>query len=230
MTPHARDGSQGGFTLMEVLVSIAIVAGMMVLLWGSFSLTVAAKRRVETIEDRYHQIRLAMTRMTREISMAYLSKNDQPSKIKPRTQFFGARNSSVDDLMFSALAHVRLQENAKECDQSLLRYYAAPDPEDRSVTNLMRRESRRLGVERPGEDGPAYIMLEDIEDLHFEYFDEQANEWKETWNTTSADGQPDRLPTKVRIALTVRNETGKEVTFRTATRIYMQDPLWFSGQ
>jgi len=219
-----------GFTLMEVMVAIAIVSGMMVLLWGTFSLTVASKKKVERIEDRYHQLRMAMTRMAREISMAYLSKNDEPSKRKPRTQFFGQRNSTVDDLLFSGMAHVRLQENAKECDQSLVRYYAAPDPEDRSVTNLMRRESRRLGVEHPGEDGPAYIMLEDIEELHFEYFDEQNNEWRETWNTTSADGQPDRLPIKVRIALTLRDETGKEVTFRSATRIYMQDPLWFTVQ
>jgi len=215
---------------MEVMVAIAIVSGMMVLLWGTFSLTVASKKKVERIEDRYHQLRMAMTRMAREISMAYLSKNDEPSKRKPRTQFFGQRNSTVDDLLFSGMAHVRLQENAKECDQSLVRYYAAPDPEDRSVTNLMRRESRRLGVEHPGEDGPAYIMLEDIEELHFEYFDEQNNEWRETWNTTSADGQPDRLPIKVRIALTLRDETGKEVTFRSATRIYMQDPLWFTVQ
>jgi general secretion pathway protein J len=214
---------------MEVLVSIAIIAGMMTLLWGSFSLTVDAKRRVETIEERYHQIRLAMTRMTREISMAYLSKNDVAGAINPRTQFVGQRNSSTDELLFSALAHVRLAENAKECDQSLVRYYAAPDPDDRSVTNLMRRETRRLGVERPGEDGPAYIMLEDIEELHFEYFDEQQNEWRETWSTISADGQPDRLPTKVRIALTMRDEAGREVTYRTATRVYMRDPLWFSS-
>jgi general secretion pathway protein J len=223
-----RARQDAGFTLMEVLVSIAIVAGMMTMLWGSFSLAVDSKRSVERIEERFHGIRLAMGRMAREISMAYLSKNDQPGKLKPQTTFQGQRNSSVDDLLFSALAHMRLKENAKECDQSLIRYYAAPDPEDRSVTNLMRRESRRLGVEHPGEDGPAYIMLEDIEELHFEYFDEQNNEWKETWNTVSADGQPDRLPSKVRIMLTLKNEDDKEVTFVTATRVQLQDPVWFA--
>jgi general secretion pathway protein J len=220
---------QSGFTMLEVLVSIAIVAGMMTLLWGSFSLTANSKRRVEEIEDRYHQLRLAMGRMAREISMAYLSKNDQAGKLKPRTLMTGQRNASVDDLLFSSLAHMRLQENAKECDQSLIRYYSAPDPDDRSVTNLMRRESRRLGTEHPGEDGPAYIMLEDVEALHFEYFDEQNNEWRETWDTTSMDGQPDRLPSKVRISLTMRDEAGEEITFQTATRVHMLDPLWFSS-
>lgn len=218
-----------GFTLIEVMVSLAILAGMMAMLWGSFSITVNSKRRVEEIEARYHQLRLAMNRMTREISMAYLSKNDIPAAMKPRTMFVSERNSTVDDIMFSSLSHVRLRENAKECDQTLVRYYSAPDPDNRGVTNLMRRASRRLGVETPGEDGPAYIMLENIEALHFEFFDEPNNEWRETWSTTSADGQADRLPTKVRISVTLRDETDREVTYVSATRVYMQDPLWFSS-
>jgi len=72
-------------------------------------------------------------------------------------------------------------------------------------------------------------MLEDVRALHFEFFDEAQNDWKQVWNTRSADGQPDRLPTKVRIKLTVEDERGKEITFVTATRIFLQDPLWFSG-
>jgi general secretion pathway protein J len=221
---------QAGFTLMEVMVSLAILAGMMMMVWGSFSLTVKSKRRIERIEQRYHQIRLAMNRMAREISMAYLSKNDLQGTMNPRTRFTGLRNSSVDDLIFSSLSHMPLQADAKECDQTLIHYYSEADPDDMSVTNLMRRATRRLGVEKPGEEGPAYIMLEDIEELHFEYFDDVNNEWKETWNTTSADGQPDRLPTKMRIELTLRDEGDRETTFTTATRIHLQDALWFSAQ
>ena len=41
----------------------------------------------------------------------------------------------------------------------------------------------------------------------------------------TADGQPDRLPSKVRITLTVRDERGKEVPFQTQARVFMQEPL-----
>ena len=226
---HGRKGEQGGFTLMEVLISLSILAGMASIVWGSFSMTAATKRKVEDIEDRYHQIRLAMNRMSREISMAYLSKNDQPYAQVPRTMFTHSRNSSVDELMFSNFAHTRLREEAKECDQGVIRYYSAPDPEDSSQTNLMRRENKRLGSLKPDEEGPAYVMLEDVEELHFEFFDDQMNEWKDTWNTRSLDGQPDRLPVKVKIELTVTNSQGKEITFITATRIFVRNPLWFSS-
>ena len=224
-----RASNQSGFTLFEVLIAVAILATMVSIVWGSFAITARIKKRVEEIEVRYHQVRLAMSRMSREISMAYLSKNDTMGTVNPRTMFVGLRSSSVDDLKFSNLAHLRMRENAKECDQGVVRYYAASDPVKRSQINLMRRENHRLGMEKPGEEGPAFIMLEDIKELHFEYFDEQANDWKESWNTGSADGQPDRLPSKVRIKLTMIDEWGKEQTFITGTRIFMKDPLWFSS-
>jgi general secretion pathway protein J len=216
-----------GFTLIEVLVSLSILGAMTTLLWGSFSFSAKTKRRVEEIEERYHQIRLAMNRMAREISMAYLSKNDTPGTAKPRTMFIGVRNSKLDELTFSGLGHMVLRENAKECDQSVIRYYGAPDPDNRGRTNLMRRESRRLGDDRPGETGPAYVLLEDIEALKIQYFDEQMNEWKDSWSTTTADGQPDRLPAKVRLSLTLRDENGRLVTFISGTVINLRDPLWF---
>ena len=223
---HTRDA---GFTLLEVMISMAILVGMSTIVWGSFTITANIKERVEEVEDRYHQIRLAMSRMAREISMAYISKNDQMGTTNPRTMFVGKRETSVDDLMFSNLSHLRMRENAKECDQGVIRYYEASDPDMKDQTNLMRREHQRLGALKPGEEAPAFIMIEGIEALHFDYFDEQANEWKESWSTLSADGQPDRLPTKVRIKLTLKDEFGEELTFITATRIFMQEPLWFSS-
>ncbi|MBW2731419.1 MAG: prepilin-type N-terminal cleavage/methylation domain-containing protein [Deltaproteobacteria bacterium] len=219
---------QSGFTLIEVMLVIAIISVMASLVWASFSLSTRTKRKAEAISERYHQIRLAMERMTREISMAFLSKNDIPGAMKPRTFFTSKHQSSVDELTFASLSHMRLREDAREGDQTLISYYSAPDVEDRSRTNLMRRATRRLGVEKPGEDGPAYVMLEDVEELHFEFFDVNANEWREQWNTGSVDGQPDRLPTKVRIVITIKDEKGKDITFHTATRIHLRDPLWFS--
>jgi general secretion pathway protein J len=238
MSFKVSNRSEGGFTLLEVMMALAILASMMTLVWGAYSQINVIKNRMEDVAERYHQIRLASNRMAREISMAYLSKNDlfymgggvSNAPQVPRTLFVSERSSQVDVLTFSALAHTRMKENAKESDQTVIRYYAAEDRINKDITNLMRRESRRLGSNRPGEEGPAYVMLEDIEELHYEFFDEQANEWKERWNTRSIDGQPDRLPTKVRIAITVKNEHDREVTFYSATRVFLRDPLWFSPQ
>jgi general secretion pathway protein J len=230
MSRRSSYGSRtsAGFTLIEVMLSVSILTMMVALVWASFSLAAKSKDRAEEISARYHQIRLAMYRMAREISMAYLSKNQIQGTTNPRTMFVGERNSSVDELLFSSLSHMRLGDDAKECDQSLIRYYAEPDRDDRSQLNLMRRETRRLGVEKPGEEGPAYVMLENIKELHFRYFDPVKNEWSDRWNTRSLDGHPDRLPAKIEIQLTLADESGKERTFTTATRTHLVDPMWFT--
>jgi len=227
---HCGRRARRGFTLVEVMLATTLLAMMASLVWASFSLTVSSRRKAAEISERYHQARLALTRMTREISMAFLSKNDEAGAVVPRTLFVAERESDIDELTFTSLSHVRLQEDAKESDQTTLRYFAAPDREDSSLTNLMRRASRRIGGEKPGEEGPAYIMLERVVELHYEFFDPVADDWREEWNTRSADGQPDRLPTKVRIELTILDHRDEPLTLRTATRVFLQDPLWFSTQ
>lgn len=225
-----RMQTQMGFTLIEVMLSVAITVMITTMVWGSFSLTSRARKKADRLSARYHQLRLAMNRMAREISMAYLSKHDQVGALVPRTLFESKRQARVDELTFSAVAHVRLQENAKESDQAMIRYFAAPDPENRRQTNLMRREAVRLGSDRPGEIGPAYTMLEDIESLRFEFFDPVANEWKDSWNTRSVDGQPDRLPNRVKILLEAKDEQGKTLRLQTQTKVYLQDALWLVPQ
>ncbi|MBK8479980.1 MAG: prepilin-type N-terminal cleavage/methylation domain-containing protein [Proteobacteria bacterium] len=230
-TAAARTRSAEGFTLIEVLLSMAIMAMMAALAWGSFSATARSKTLAERSIGRYQQVRTALNRIARELAMAYLSKNDQSGALHPRTRFVGKRGSKVDELTFSTLAHVRLRENARECDQSVIRYTVAPGPAGRAGRQrLLRRESPRLGSERePEEDGAAYVVLEDVRTLRFEYYDAQAKEWREEWSTMAADGQPDRLPEIVRVVLTVVDERERERTFRTAARTFLRDPLWVSS-
>ncbi len=219
---------QRGFTLIEVLMSMSILASMLTLVWGSFSISSRGKERAEAIADRYYQLRLALGRMTREISMAYLSQGDRVATDKPRTFFVSERNSKIDELKFSYLGHMRLHEDAKECDQAVVRYYAASDPADSSRTHLWRQETRRIDYWKSDDlddVAPAYALLEDVQELHFEFFDQQQNDWRDTWNTRSADGQPDRLPVKVRITLTFRDERDKPMTIITAARIHMREAL-----
>jgi hypothetical protein len=61
--------------------------------------------------------------------------------------------------------------------------------------------------------------------LRLRFWDPQKKEFIDHWDSTAIDGQPDRLPSRVKITLTVHDERGKEVPFMTETRIAMQEPL-----
>lgn len=225
MSGKRRD-SANGFTLVEVLLVMAILGTVTTLMWSSFSQASRSKKRVEAAQDRTHTVRVALLRMAREIEMAYLSENHTPSITEPRTRMVGVSRPDVDELTFSAFAHQRLRGGVPESDTSNISYYGGRDPEDRSVLNLMRRETRRLQAADPlAIAGEAYILCPRIVRLKFSYYEHRKKEWHEDWDTR----MPGRtfLPTHLRIALTVLDERGKEVTYATDARVQMTEMVGY---
>jgi len=214
------------FTLIEVLVATAILAMVVTLCWSSFNGTFKTKRAVEDQSARYRTVRLALDRLSRDLSMAYLSQNEDTGQPERRTLFVGKRHFDVDEARFSFYGHQRLYQDANECDTAQVEYYGMRDREISGRTNLMRRESRRLQYQKiEDQAGETDIVCDDVVRLKLDYWDSRDKVWREEWVTNTADGQPDRLPSRVRITLTVHDERGKEVPFQTETRIAMQEPL-----
>jgi general secretion pathway protein J len=215
-----------GFTLLEMMIAVAIIAMITTLTYGAMTSTFKTKSAIEAQSGRYRTVRLAMERMARELSMAYLSQNEDTSLIERRTFFIGKSHTDIDELRFSYFGHQRLYQDAPEADSAQVLYYPQREPDKSDRQDLMRREVRRLGNVKP-EDAPGEsdIVCDDIISLKFRYYDLLNKTWREEWNTTSSDGQPDRLPTRVSITLTVHDERGVAVPFYTEARIMMQEPL-----
>jgi general secretion pathway protein J len=220
-----------GFTLIEVTIALAILAFMMVVAWSTTSASSRAKREFEAIEQRNHEIRVAMARMVRDLSSAYLSANENQGLQERRTQFVGDSHGSVDSLRFSSLGHAPMWAESNESEQTLIAYFAEDDRKDGSKTNLVRRESRWLSNEPwEREPGDVDVLLRDVAEVEFQYFwfdaEKSHGEWKEEWDSTQETDRG-RLPTRVRISVTVEVEEGKPVTYVTQARIMMQEELRF---
>jgi general secretion pathway protein J len=215
-----------GFTLVEVLVAMAILAMVTTLTWSSFRQSFATKSQIEAQAGRYRTVRLALDRIAREISMAYVSQDEDMSQPERRTRFVGKRHTDIDELLFSYFGHQRLYQDANECDTALIAYYSARDRGDSRKINLMRRETRRLSYYKIDDQaGQSDVVCDDVVRLKLDYWDTRDKTWRDEWTTTQADGQSNRLPGKVRITLTVHDERGVEVPFQTMVRIAMSEPL-----
>lgn len=218
-----RARGDAGFTLLEILLALAILAFITTTLWGAFSQTNQIKRRIEAAQDRMHTVRIALMRMTREIEMAFLSDSEMIGSQERRTMFIGSSRADIDELRFSWFGRQRLRADAVDADTSVVLYYGQPDPERPGVLNLMRRETRRLVAQDPlTVPGEAYLLCDHVVSLNFSYYDYKNREWKEEWDTMGATGLQ-YLPTHVRISLTVSDERGREVTFVSAARIQMTE-------
>jgi len=226
MTSARRDASSG-FTMIEMMLALAIFAFITTIMWGSFSQTASSKKAVQGEQERAHSVRVALMRMAREIEMAYISENENTAITNRRTLFVGSARGDVDELTFSTFAHQRLRAGAAEGDTSLITYYGARDPDDKRVLNLMRRETRRLQAEDPSTlPGEGYILCPDVVRMKIAYYDHKKKEWETDWSTLDASGMP-YLPTHLRMTLTVIDERGKEVNYSTDARIQMTEKVGY---
>jgi general secretion pathway protein J len=209
-------------TLVEIMVAIAIMAIVSTLVWSGFSQTSRNKARVEGQLDRYHVIRVALERMTRELSMAFVSAqlNPNPALQHVLTAFVGTDRGHRDRLDFTSFSHRRLIRDSHESDQNELSYFVTDHPDDSSRMVLARREQNRID-DKPQEGGRSMILVDEVEGFDLEYLDPLSGEWLRTWDTTQAAMQPNRLPSQVKIMLTVPDpmDPDEEQTFVTRATI-----------
>ena len=214
-----------GFTLMEVMIAVAITALIGGMVTVSFQTGFKAKEEIERDAEYYRMLRAAMERMTREIGAAFVSdrydtKRYRDAQDRP-TNFIGER----DRLLFTSFAHQRLYTDAKESDQAVIEYYvrSSDEPGARDRKDLIRRENP-LVQDRMDRGGSEDALFEGVKELRFEYWDSEKKEWDEEWDTRHTE-QQHILPTRVRITVVAKDENGKERKYVTQARVMLNTEL-----
>jgi general secretion pathway protein J len=194
---------RAGMTLIEIMVAMTMFAGVGALIYGGFSQTARAKQRIERQMDRYHAISIALERMVRELSAAFVSVHVNPlsSLASSRTAFIGKASGFGARLDFTSFSHTRIYRDAHESDQNEISYFLTEHP-SRDGKVLARRMQPRIDDD-PQAGGRVEIMLEEVLELDISYLDSTSGEWIEMWDTNGATGQANRLPAQVKIVLTV---------------------------
>ena len=215
-----------GVTLIEVMIAVGITAVIGVMVTGSFQRTYAARDLAEAQDERFSSARVALTRMARELSEAFLSDHyDRKHAREPLTVFRGKDGGERDDLLFATMSHARLARDAKESDQSVVEYTVDQDPAHRGENALFRREKPRIDGD-PTHGGSTAVVCEHVASFDVQYWDWQRQEWVREWVSNSAERQS-MLPTRVKMRLGVKMPDGKTRIFETQTRIAMVRPLSF---
>jgi len=227
-----------GFTLIEVLVAIAILAFIASLLFTAFSGLKRSKEGVERVNDRIREGRLAMAYMVRELQSAYLSLHEPiaPVEAVEKTAFLGHPGTPGARVDFVSFAHRRLDRDAHESDQEEVSYFMAPDPEHQEIFDLVRRESSHIDLE-PDRGGRINVLATDVDLFDVKFLDPITGIWQDKWDTTQATEQAGRLPLQVRILLVLNGGTRQAVgrgrrPIRLVTKVMLPigQPLTFATQ
>ncbi len=224
----ASSSSRRGFTLIEVMIAVAILALIGAVTYKAFDGAWDLKQRVEKAEERDQTVRGALNRMARELSMAFLSEHFDRKRFRQRPTLFKLKDGRNDALLtFTSMGNERLYTDAKESDQALFEYKLDRDPDDGSKTDLFRRVKTLLD-EEPDRGGEKQVLAEDVLKFHVQVWDAKDREWRDEWdsNGTNNTGQV-LIPARVKLSLTIKDENSKEKTYSTQAKIFLGTPLDF---
>lgn len=217
-----------GFTLLEVMISVSILGVIMTLVWASTSQSIKAKDSTEARDMVFQMGRVTLRKLTDDLTSAFLTKQvtitggataEQAPTVTQsnvKTFFVGEDNGGQDTIKFTTFSHLRLFNNAKECDQSRVQYEAVSSETEPGTIDVIRREEVWLS-DNADIKGKSFKILEGVKEFDVEYYDERKNEWVKGWDSMKIDWK-DRMPSAVRATLVFNDpiEEGAEISISTA--------------
>lgn len=213
--------NQKGFTLIEIMIAVVLLAVISVLVFQSMGSMVGSRERFETRQLAYRGANVFLDRLTRELATAVLYANVDLLGVSPngeqtsKSVFTATNNGDQDKLIFDNLSHTRYLKDAKESDLSEVTYFLEPQEEGDGLYAVKRRDKCPLDQE-PGEKGNVSVLLEGVKELNFRFLDPVKGEYQDEWDTTKLDFA-NRLPRAVEITLVLQDPADEENSLRFKT-------------
>jgi type II secretion system protein J len=202
-----------GFTLIEILVAVAVLALLVGLIQGIYLGVARSRVSAETQTAAVHAASSTLQRLADELAMAFFSKS-RPEQ----TVFKGLSDAQhLSSLEFASrvptIAGIRTGGDVR-LSYELVRDSGAQD--DRVY--VLRRTELADFRGNPDRDGIVYDMLSGVRSFTVEYFD--GDKWVEDWDSdTNVANNAQPLPKAVRIEVAWGKEGALDV-LRTASPIY----------
>ncbi len=198
------DPRSRGFTLLEVLLAMAILAVIMTVIYASFSTSGRHIEQAEAMRDDTDLARALMTRLSTDIANAWSKTSNVPAfmySTKEELQETSAANGEKirhDSINLTTLTNGWPRQNTKETELWEVGYFFKEKPDGKGYA-LYRRVKRELSNDVPPlEGGEEYEVTDRVETLRFAFSSDGQN-WTDTgWGSTT--GNPP-LPKAVEITI-----------------------------
>jgi prepilin-type N-terminal cleavage/methylation domain-containing protein len=238
--PHRAKSA--GFTLVEVILAIGILAIMMTINYRILKGITQAKKLIEDRREGMYIANSVITRLTREIQLAV------KEPILPKCSTISASNpgGALDDesggdpsnpgtspflLGKSGINGTSLTFLAKEAGQYVpdggthsgivqITYRIENDPQQQGVENaglaLVREEIPKIKpMTKACNAVLVFPITTNLVSLQFRYFDPRQRAWTDVWDTQRVG----RLPEMVQFTISLRSPAGEIQTYSSTVRI-----------
>ncbi|MGH7947626.1 MAG: prepilin-type N-terminal cleavage/methylation domain-containing protein [Candidatus Binataceae bacterium] len=216
-------GGPAGFTLIELMLAVGVLAMILAMLAGSFGAVAQSKINGESRMYTNWEGRAVLSRMSNELRGAV-----QTSPIDSRVMLLGtARKENrvpLDELSISTLSPGGRRSIELMGAEELVTYSAVANPRRRGWFMLQRSQGSALGSTGGGfGGGGSLVIAENLVSIHLRYFDGQT--WREEWSSDQY-AQGDQLPRAVSIDLNLGASGGRVLNFSTIVNLPMAVSDW----
>jgi prepilin-type N-terminal cleavage/methylation domain-containing protein len=198
-----------GFTLLELIISFAILGVIFLIIGSGLRLGVRAWERGEEIVDETQRIRVLWERLSFEIRSAYPYMTDEV--VDKRIAFEG----KSDSLSFVTSA----VEMDGKGGHKWVHYYVKDGV-------LMIKEKRLPDKEIDESKGKEIILEPKIKDIKFEYYEKKKENWEASWNSK----EKGRLPEIIKITITPEIISGDKKNKRPLPPMLIAIPVAYSTE
>jgi prepilin-type N-terminal cleavage/methylation domain-containing protein len=226
-----------GFTLLEVIIAVAIFAVMSAFVATSIQNGIKAKKKVQTLIDEVSRMRDSLKLMERDLNQAYhhldwekeflekVKKNRPPpppgqipqpdplpevKREDPTTQFVG----SEDKINFVTMNNARFQTNKKMADFVEVGYElkSCSSSDGKSSSSCLWRRQAGAVDSDVTKGGDSLVLLENVTELKFRFLGEGKQDWVSDWNSTDQATDADmkgKYPLAVEISISTQKPDSK---------------------
>lgn len=208
-----------GFTLLEVLLAVAVLGMVMAMLSLTVSGTTKVVDAIERQEEIYHQVQITLRRITEDLAAAVPTKE---------VAFTGQKNEvdgrRADTLVFASLAHLVLNPEKQQQGVAVVRYQLQTGATDARRWKLLRSDTLLLpgGSGSQEEDRP-FLLADNLRSVRFVFTDQlgqKFDSWGEAVNSNEPQMAPS-LPAAVHCTLEFWLDLEKETVQTFSTEVLL---------
>ncbi len=216
-------GNDRGFTLLEILVAMAILGVVLSLIYASFTKTIAQITESEAEADIYQMARISMERIREDLQCALPPNSAEPSPENRNTpgmvEFLGKNEEldgrEADTLLFVSSKHLSVDESDSYEGPARIAFYVVKNDREQGLT-LYRADTPELETP-PEEKTGGLVLCNQLFSVNLTYFDSEGTAHEE-WNSAD-ETYRGKLPVMVVIELAFVNPSQPDTPLRFETGV-----------
>ena len=211
---------RNGFTLIEILIAIFILATVLTTVYAAYTGTFSIVKDTAYADNIYSMARSAMKRMTEDLeSFCRYRDSFSFTSVKAETEM-----GEFTELSFLSFAHLDFDDE-KTSGIAVINYFVEVN-EEKEVCILKRNDelyrNQLEDVEEEASRKRGYALCDRLQSMTYKFYDGTGEEY-DSWNSESdLNAQNGKAPAVVSIQMDFINPDDRDKPYRFMTKVFLQ--------